>query len=51
MRDLETIDAELPLMAGVRRSIRENGIEPSSRKVDKRLSHCGRAAEDAAADT
>jgi hypothetical protein len=34
MRDIETIDSELRLIAAVRRSIREHGIEPSSRHVD-----------------
>jgi hypothetical protein len=32
MRDLETIDFELRLLAAVRRSIREHGGEPSSRQ-------------------
>jgi hypothetical protein len=32
MRDLETIDSELRLLAALRRSIREHGIEPSSRQ-------------------
>jgi hypothetical protein len=31
MRDGETIDAELRLLAAVRRSIREHGVEPPSR--------------------
>ena len=39
MRDLETIDAELRLLATVRRSIREHGGEPSSRQVDQRPGH------------
>jgi hypothetical protein len=34
MRDLDTIDSELRLLAAVRRSIREHGREPSSRQVD-----------------
>ena len=37
MRDPDTIDAELRLLAVVRRSIRENGGEPSSRQVDELL--------------
>lgn len=45
MRDLDTIDAELRLLAAVRRSIREHGGEPSSRQVDElldeRLAHRG----------
>jgi hypothetical protein len=52
MRDRETIDSELRLMAAVRRSIREHGGEPSSRQVDtmldERLANLGRAGEDAA---
>ena len=55
MRDLDTIDSELRLLAAVRRPIREHGGEPSSRQVDEfldeRLAHCGRAGEDAAVDT
>ena len=47
MRDQEAIDSELPLLAAVRRSVREHGIEPSSRHVDElldeRLAHRGRA--------
>jgi hypothetical protein len=35
MRDRETIDSELRLLAAVRRSIREHGGEPSSRQVDR----------------
>jgi hypothetical protein len=46
MRDLDTIDSELRLLAAVRWSIREHGGEPSSRQVDElldeRLAHCGR---------
>jgi hypothetical protein len=34
MRDLDTIDSELRLLAAVRWSIREHGREPSSRQVD-----------------
>jgi hypothetical protein len=37
MRDLDTIDSELGLLAAVRRSIREHGGEPSSRQVDELL--------------
>jgi hypothetical protein len=55
VRDLDTIDAELRLLAAVRRSIREHGGEPSSRQVDElldeRLTHRGRLGEDAAVDT
>jgi hypothetical protein len=36
MRDRETIDAELRLLAAVRRSIRKQGDEPGSRQVDER---------------
>ena len=32
MRDRDTIDAELRLLAAVRRSIRDHGGEPSSRQ-------------------
>jgi hypothetical protein len=37
MRDPETIDSELRLLATVRWSIREHGSEPSSRQVDELL--------------
>jgi hypothetical protein len=37
MRDRETIDAELRLLAAVRWSIREHGGEPSSRQIDELL--------------
>jgi len=37
VRDLDTIDSELRLLAAVRRSIREHGGEPSSRQVDELL--------------
>jgi hypothetical protein len=37
MRDPETIDSELRLLAAVRWSIREHGGEPSSRQVDEKL--------------
>jgi hypothetical protein len=47
MRDPDTIDSELRLLAAVRWSIREHGGEPSSRRVDElldeRLAHRGRA--------
>jgi hypothetical protein len=46
VRDVGTIDSELPLRAAVRWSIREHGGEPSSRQVDElldeRLAHRGR---------
>jgi hypothetical protein len=55
VRDLETIDAELRLQAAVRRSIREQGDEPSSRHVDElldeRLAHRGRSGQDTAVET
>ena len=37
MRDIDTIDDELRLLAAVRRSIREQGGEASSRQVDELL--------------
>jgi hypothetical protein len=37
MRDLETIDSELRLLAAVRWSIRQHGGEPSNRQVDELL--------------
>lgn len=37
VRDWETIDGELRLLAAVRRAIREHGGEPSSRPVDEPL--------------
>jgi len=37
VRDRETIDSELRLLAAVRRSIREHGGEPASRHVDELL--------------
>ena len=37
MRDRETIDSELRLLAATRRSIREPGGEPSSRRIDELL--------------
>jgi hypothetical protein len=37
MRDRDTIDDELRLLAAVRRSIRQHGGEPSSRQVDEVL--------------
>jgi hypothetical protein len=49
MRDRETIDSELRLLAAGRRSIREHGGEPSSRRVDElldeRLGHRAEASE------
>jgi hypothetical protein len=51
MRDRETIDSELRLLAAGRRSIREQGGEPSSRQVDElldeRLGHRAEASETA----
>jgi hypothetical protein len=48
VRDLDTIDSELRLLAAVRWSIREHGGEPSSRQVDElldeRLAHGGCAS-------
>ena len=41
MRNLETIDSELRLLAAVRWSIREHGGEPSSRQVDELLDERG----------
>ena len=45
MRDLDTIDSALRLLAAMRWSIREHGGEPSSRHVDElldeRLAHHG----------
>jgi hypothetical protein len=50
MRDLDTIDSELRLLAAVRWSIREHGGEPSSRQVDElldeRLAHPGPCCDD-----
>ena len=37
VRDLDTVDFELRLLAAVRRSNREHGVEPSSRQVDELL--------------
>jgi hypothetical protein len=55
VRDIETIDSELRLVATVRRSIREHGGKPSSRHfdelLDQRLARRGRPGEDAAVDT
>jgi len=42
VRDRETIDSELRLLAAVRRSIREHGGEPSSRQVDELLDERGK---------
>ena len=45
MRDIETIDSDLRLIAAVHRSIREHGGKPSSRQfdelLDERLAHRG----------
>jgi hypothetical protein len=54
MRDIETIDGELRLVAVLRRSLLvEHGIEPSSRHVDElldeRLVHRSRADQDTGA--
>ena len=55
VRERETIDSELRLLAAVRWSIREHGGEPSSRQIDElldeRLANLGRAGEDVAVDT
>jgi Protein of unknown function (DUF732) len=49
MRDRETIDAELRLIASVRRSMREQGGQPSCRQadelLDERLGHRAEASE------
>ena len=37
MRDRDTIDAELRLIAAVRRSIRDHGAGPSGRQADEPL--------------
>jgi hypothetical protein len=37
MRDFDTIDSELRLLAAVRRYVREHDGEPSSRHVDELL--------------
>jgi hypothetical protein len=37
VRDQETIDSELRLLAAGRRTVREYGIEPSNRQVDELL--------------
>jgi hypothetical protein len=37
MRDIDTIDSELRLLAAMRWSIREHGGEPSSRQLDELL--------------
>ena len=53
IRDRETIDSELRLLAAARRSIREHGIEPSNQVdelLDERLAHSDRAGEDAAVE-
>jgi hypothetical protein len=55
MRDRDTIDSELRLLAAVLWSIREHGGKPSSRQVDElldeRLAHLRGASEDVAVDT
>jgi hypothetical protein len=45
LRDLDTIDSELWLLAAVRWSIREHGGEPSSRRVDELLDERNAANE------
>jgi hypothetical protein len=49
VRDQETIDSELQLLAARRRTVREYGIEPSNRQVDElldeRLAHSPRSPE------
>jgi Protein of unknown function (DUF732) len=49
MRDRETIDSELRLLAATRRSIREQGGQPSCRQadelLDERLAHRAEASE------
>jgi hypothetical protein len=49
MRDRETIDSELRLLAAMRRSIREQGGQPSCREadelLDERLAHRAEASE------
>ena len=53
MRDRETIDSELRLLAAARRSIREHGIEPFNQVdelLDERLAHSDRAGEDSAVE-
>jgi hypothetical protein len=42
MRDLDTIDSELRLLAAARWSIREHGGEPSSLQVDELLDECSK---------
>jgi hypothetical protein len=44
MRDREAIDSALRLIGAVRRSIREHGIEPSSRQVDELLDRLAASA-------
>ena len=45
MRDRDTVDAELRLLAAVRAAIREQGGEPSSRQVDELLDERGLSAQ------
>jgi hypothetical protein len=45
MRDPETIDSEVRLVAAVRWSIREHGGEPSNRPVDELLDERIRLAD------
>jgi hypothetical protein len=56
MRDIETIDSGLRLVAALRRAAREwDGPLPSAAPMDElldeRLAHRGRPSEDAAVDT
>jgi hypothetical protein len=54
MRDRETIDSELRLLAAMRRSIREQGGQPSCRQadelLDERLAHRAEASETGAVE-
>jgi hypothetical protein len=52
MRDIETIDSELGLVAALRRAARERGgpllsTAPMDELLDERLAHCGRTSEHA----
>jgi hypothetical protein len=56
MRDIETIDSELRLVAAFRRAARERGgplpsIDVADALLDERLAQRGRAGEDAAVGT
>jgi hypothetical protein len=41
VNDLADIDTELRLLAAIRRSVREQGVEPSIRQVDELLDERG----------